>query len=163
MADEGNQKLTDNPANNTYAGLEKWVFNSSDQQWQLAYTLQNGLNLDMPYTVAGYPTNLDPATDGLRNIAGIVNGDGTVTIYAVTSTISASGDQGADPNMLVAITDALSSTTGSGESFTTVEGPAYGQVIRGVAIITPEPSSLVIVLAGLGSIGIFWRRSLGKT
>jgi hypothetical protein len=39
-----------------------------------------------------------PATDGLRNITGIVNGDGTATIYAITSTVSGDGDQGADPN-----------------------------------------------------------------
>lgn len=36
--------------------------------------------------------------DRLRNISGQVNGDGTVTIYAATSTVSGSGDQGADPN-----------------------------------------------------------------
>jgi hypothetical protein len=32
------------------------------------------------------------ATDGLRNITGIVTWDGTATIYATTSTISGSGD-----------------------------------------------------------------------
>jgi hypothetical protein len=40
-----------------------------------------------PYTVAGYPTGINaatglpwaPATDGLRNITGRVNRDGTVT------------------------------------------------------------------------------------
>src|ERR1700675_4116002 len=62
-----------------------------------------------------------PATDGLRNITGVVNGDGTATIYAITSTISGSGDQGADPNRLVTITDSLSAagpTPPTGESFT---------------------------------------------
>jgi hypothetical protein len=29
-----------------------------------------------------------PATDGLRNITGILNGDGTATIFAITSTVS---------------------------------------------------------------------------
>ena len=56
--------------------------------WKLAYTLQAGLNLGVPYTVAGYPTGNNPATglpwapatDGLRNITGRVNRDGTVTI-----------------------------------------------------------------------------------
>ena len=56
------------------AGLEKWVFDSTTQQWNLAYTLQNGLDLGQPYTVAGYPTGINsgtglpwsPATDGLR-------------------------------------------------------------------------------------------------
>jgi len=73
----------------------------------MAYVLQNGLNLGQAYTIANYPSSINPATDGLRNITGKVNGDGTVTIWAVTSTVSANGDQGADPNMLVSITDTL--------------------------------------------------------
>ena len=88
---------------------------------QLAYTLQNGLNLGAPYTVRGYPTGLNtspggtglpwaPATDGLRNLTGQVNPNGTVTIWAVTSTVSGGGDQGADPNKLVSITDKLGAT-----------------------------------------------------
>ena len=40
-----------------------------------------------------------------------VNGDGTVTLWAVTSTVSASVDQGADANRLVTITDTLAFTT----------------------------------------------------
>jgi hypothetical protein len=40
--------------------------------------------LDDAYGGSGLPWA--PATDGLRNIAGHVNGDGTVTIYATTST-----------------------------------------------------------------------------
>jgi hypothetical protein len=39
-----------------------------------------------------------PATDGLRNLAGRVHRDGTVTIWPITSTVSGSGDRGADPN-----------------------------------------------------------------
>ena len=46
-----------------------------------------------------------PATDGLRNITGQVNRDGSVTIWAITSTVSGAGDQGADPNKLVSIPD----------------------------------------------------------
>jgi hypothetical protein len=57
-----------------------------------------------------------------------------VTIYAITSTISGNGDQGADPNQLVKITDTLSATTlPAGEIFTPVETAAYGQVLRGVS------------------------------
>jgi hypothetical protein len=75
-----------------------------------------------------------PATDGLRNITGRVNGDGTATIYAITSTISGSGDQGADPNKLVAITDSLAATTLPGsESFRTLESAGFAEVLRGVA------------------------------
>ena len=99
-----------------------------------------------PYTVAGYPigdnaaTGLPwaPATDGLRNITGRVNRDGTATIWAVTSTVSGGGDQGADPNQLVAITDSPSATTpAAGESFQTVlaaglrQGGARGVVHAG--------------------------------
>jgi hypothetical protein len=132
-------------AENPTAGLQKWVFNSTAGEWQLAYTLINGLNLGIPYTVPGYPTgnnsgpggsNLPwaPATDGLRNITGVVNFDGTATIYAITSTISGSGDQGADPNKLVAIRDTVSATTlPSKESFVTVRTAGFGEVLRGVA------------------------------
>ena len=91
---------TFDPNTNTYttaaaqttAGLQKWVFNGTS--WNLAYTLSSGLNLGGPYTVPGYPTGDNsatglpwaPATDGLRNITGRVNRDGTVTIWAITST-----------------------------------------------------------------------------
>jgi hypothetical protein len=135
------------PANNLTAGLQKWVFNSGPGEWQLAYTLTNGLQLGMPYsyTITGYPTgNNDgtggtglpwqPANDGLRNITGVVNSDGTVTIYAITSTISGSGDQGADPNQLVKIMDNLSATTlPTGESFTMAKAAGYGEVLRGIS------------------------------
>ena len=82
------------------------------------------------------PTGLPwaPATDGLRNITGRVNRDGTVTIWAVTSTVSGSGDQGADPNKLVAITDQPGATApGAGESFATIRTAGYGEVLRGVS------------------------------
>jgi hypothetical protein len=49
----------------------------------------------------------------LRQLAGKVNRDGTVTIYVVTSTVSGSGEQGADPNQLVVITDRLSAANAS--------------------------------------------------
>src|ERR1700733_1804149 len=148
VADEGNG--TDTYANGQYtaaaadssAGLQKWVFNSSTGSWQLAYTLQGGLNLGQPYTVRGYPTGTNaatglpwsPATDGLRNITGRVNANGTVTIWAITSTVSGGGDQGADPNKLVEITDPLSATSpAAGERFRTVRAAGFGQVLRGVA------------------------------
>ena len=129
-------------AASTTAGLQKWVYNVSAGQWELAYTLQSGLNLGTPYTVKGYPTgnnsvtNLPwaPATDGLRNITGKVNPNGTVTIYGVTSTVSGSGDQGADPNALVAVTDKVSATSQpAAEKFATVIAPSYDKVVRGVS------------------------------
>jgi hypothetical protein len=72
--------------------------------------------------------------DGLRNITGRANPNGTVTIWAITSTVSGSGDQGADPNKLVTITDPLSATaSAAGESFRTVRAAGSGEVLRGVS------------------------------
>jgi len=135
-------------ASNTYtaaaaqtdAGLQKWVFNNGS--WTLAYTLQAGLDLGVPYPVKGYPTGIDAATnlpwsaatDGLRNITGRVNRDGTVTIWAITSTVSGSGDQGADPNKLAMITDQLAAATlPAGESFVTARTAHSSEALRGVS------------------------------
>ena len=148
MADEGSG---DNAfANGSYtaaaasatAGLQKWVYSASAGQWQLAYTLRSGLKLGAPYTVKGYPAGTNPvtslpwspATDGLRNITGKVNPNGTVTIWGVTSTVSGGGDQGADPNQLVSVTDKLGATAlPAAEQFRTVVAPRYDQVVRGVS------------------------------
>jgi hypothetical protein len=150
VADEGDGDNTfktgtyTKAAGSKTAGLQKWVFASGT--WTLAYTLQNGLNLGTPYAVPGYPndainpvTNLPwaPATDGLRNITGRVNGDGTVTIWAITSTVSGNGDQGADPNLLVAITDSLAAPKGpapAAEAFVVVRRAGFGEVLRGVTL-----------------------------
>jgi hypothetical protein len=129
-------------AASTTAGLQKWVYNATAGQWQLAYTLQSGLNLGAPYTVRGYPTGVNsvtglpwaPATDGLRNLTGQVNRNGTVSVWAVTSTVSGGGDQGADPNQLVEITDSLKATSAPAqERFRTVVPALYDQVVRGVS------------------------------
>jgi hypothetical protein len=151
VADEGNGKAT-----NPNAGLQKWVF-ESDNTWHNVYTLTNGLNRGVPYSVPGYPTTLNPATDGLRSLTGRVNSDGTVTLFAATSTTSASKDQGADPNMVVTITDTLAFLTpaaAAGESFTTVATANYGEVLRGVAFV-PLSSELSPVISGL----VFNRRT----
>ena len=149
VADEGDgytggADLYTHAAAQTLAGLQKWVLNSSTHQWQLAYVLTKGLDLGTPYTVSGYPSGTNvatslpwsPATDGLRNLTGRVNDDGTVSIWAITSTISGNGDTGADPDKLVTITDTLSSTTSAGatrESFRTLRTAAFGEVLRGVS------------------------------
>jgi hypothetical protein len=150
VADEGNADNTYDPysgiytgaATQTTAGLQKWTFDSSTDSWSLAYTLQAGLKLGIPYTVAGYPTGdnsatglpWSPGTDGLRNIAAVLNDDGTATIYAITSTVSGDGDQGADPNELVTITDTVSaSTLPPDESFTILRTAGFGEALRGVS------------------------------
>ena len=149
VADEGDgyaggSDLYTHAAAQTTAGLQKWVFDAATQSWNLAYTLQAGLGLGKPYTVRDYPigtnsaTNLpwSPATDGLRNITGRVDRDGKVTLWAVTSTVSGNGDTGADPNRLVAIRDDLKNTTATAaakESFVTLRGAKFGEVLRGVS------------------------------
>ena len=81
----------------------------------------------------GYGTR--GADYGLRNITGRVNPDGSVTIWATTSTVSGSGDQGADPNKLVTITDQPSAASAPpGESFQAVQSARSGQVLRGVSV-----------------------------
>ena len=134
---------TRHAAAQTTAGLQKWVFGYPvPGQWNLAYTLQSGLGLGQPYTIPGYPTGNNPvgglpwapATDGLRNITGRVNRDGTATVYGITSTVSGSGDQGADPNKLVAITDRLTATSSGNETFQTVRTARSGEVLRGVTL-----------------------------
>ena len=152
VADEGNGTNTFDPTTGTYtaaaaqttAGLQKWMFDGTT--WALAYTLTAGLNLGVPYTVSGYPTgnnsatNLpwSPATDGLRNITGRNNRDGTATIWAITSTVSGNGDQGADPNKLVMITDTLANTTlPNTGGFSTVRTARFDETLRGVSF-TPR-------------------------
>lgn len=157
VADEGNQAVADetNPdTSNPNAGLQKWINSIADGSgtWSRAYTLRLGLNLGQLYTVAGDSNS--PAIDGLRDIAGKLNGDGTASIYAITSTVSSATEPGADPNTLVAITDILSATTLPGtESFTTLKTASYGEVLRGVEFApapVPEPSTFVTV--GLGGL-----------
>ena len=151
----------------TNAGLEKWTYDAATSSWTMAYVLTNGLDLGTPYTVWGYPTGNNPgsantsnpgglpwspATDGLRNITGQVNRDGTVTIWAITSTVSGAGDTGADPNKLVVITDNLSNTTAAGaadEKFITLRTARSGEVLRGVSF-TPGTG------AGDGDHGFGW-------
>jgi hypothetical protein len=150
VSDEGNGTATFDPVSGKYtaaalqtsAGLQKWVFDSTLGSWKLAYVLQAGLNLGVPYTIKGYPAGKNPntglpwspASDGLRNIMGRVNRNGTATIWAITSTVSGNGDQGADPNQLVTITDNLAATSlPTGEKFTAIQTARFGEVLRGVS------------------------------
>ncbi len=74
-----------------------------------------------------------------RNLTGRVNGDGTVNLYAITSTISSNGDQGADPNKLVTVTDRLiavslpASNSNGWRHFTTLRTAQAGEVLRGIS------------------------------
>ena len=155
VCDEGDGTLVSPPVNGNVAdaatqataGVQKWSLVNGT--WHLDYVLQNGLNIGIPYSVENYPAALNPATDGCRNLTGKLHHNGTVDIYAVTSTVSASGDQGADPNKLVKVTDRLSATTlptGDGDHdrddswghFVTLRSAQAGEVLRGVAFTPME-------------------------
>jgi hypothetical protein len=133
--DEGTGNATDAAH---HAGLEKWSLINGT--WQLDYVLTQGLigtvDTNLTGTAGPYP---NVTTIGLRNLTGIVDGNGRVTLWATTSTSSASGDNGADPNKVVRISDDVAATTMTGrvmhESFETVAGPTYGTVYRGVAYV----------------------------
>jgi hypothetical protein len=136
VSDEGTGNASDA---SSHAGLQKWVLGSDGKTWLLQYVLTKGLIgvVDDNVTGAAGPW---PAitTIGLRNLTGRINGDGTVTLWATTSTSSASGDNGADPNKVVEITDQIAATQLSqvgNESFTTDAGPVYGTVFRGVGFV----------------------------
>ena len=136
VTDEGTGNASDV---STRAGLQKWSLVNGT--WQLDYVLTKGLIGVTDTNLIGadgqYP---DVTTIGLRNLTGVVDQKaGTVTLWATTSTSSASKDNGADPNKVVRITDDLAATTATSavmqESFATVVGPTYGTVYRGVAYV----------------------------
>ncbi|HEY4363523.1 MAG TPA: hypothetical protein VGN17_21330 [Bryobacteraceae bacterium] len=134
VADEGDGAAAD-AAGSTTAGLQKWTLVNG--AWKMLYVLQNGLSLGQPYTIPNYPASLNPATGGLRNLTGNVNSDGTVTLWAVTSTVSSNGDPGADPNKLVMIVDTLANTdpaVAAKEQFTTLKTANAGEALRGVSL-----------------------------
>ena len=117
--------------------------------WPLAYTLQAGLNLGMPYTVQDYPTGDNaatglpwaPATDGLRNITGRVNRDGTVTIWAHHLHRERRRRPGRRPEQ--ARDDhrqARRDHAAGDETFSTVRTAKSGEVLRGVSF-TPGTRS----------------------
>jgi hypothetical protein len=150
VCDEGDGQSVTPPANGNVAdaqslataGVQKWSFVNGT--WTMLYVLQDGLNIGVPYGVANYPAALNPATGGCRNMTGRHNHDGTVTLYAITSTLSTNGDQGADPNKLVKVSDVLAATTlptDDGDHdrddrvghFVTLRSAKAGEVFRGVA------------------------------
>jgi len=134
VTDEGSGNATDVAS---HAGLQKWSLVGST--WQLDYVLTAGLvGTGTTDNLTGSDGPWPPVTTtGLRNMDGVVNqAAGTVTLWATTATSSSSGDNGADPNKVVTITDQISATTlPPGESFSVVTGPTYGTVYRGVAYV----------------------------
>ena len=114
--------------------MEKWIYTGQTGRWDWKYTIPAS-------AIPGYHVdgigNLFAV--GLRNISGITLDNGLVTIYAITSTGGDTlNDEGADPNQLVSITDPVTATTiPAGESFSVIATAAYGDVLRGVAVVSP--------------------------
>ncbi len=141
----GGADLYTHAAAQTTAGLQKWVFNAGTKTWTLAYVLKNQLGIGTPYTVAGYPTGNNPATNlpwapataGLRNITGLVGPDGLAAIWSVTATVSGNGDIGADPNRLYVVVDEIANrdpALAAVAPFVEVKEAKSGEVLRGVSL-----------------------------
>ena len=112
-------------------GLQKWLFSSGS--WSKAWTA----------TPAG--------AVGVRGLTGLVTGS-SVQLYGITAMTS-----GTDANSLVALSDTLGGTTLP--SFSTLATAGSNYVFRGVALApVPEPSSVVLVLAGAGALVAVGRR-----
>jgi hypothetical protein len=134
-----------------------------NNSWKSDYTITSGLA--QGFTDGNVAVGADTSatkfyTDGIRNLTGTVNANGTVTLYGVTATLTDSTagknwDQGADPDQIVSLTDTVTATTaGPGEAFTTLETSAAGTVYRGVALApVPLPASVWLLIGGLGGIG----------
>ncbi|WNC92626.1 hypothetical protein RI103_30750 [Paraburkholderia sp. FT54] len=143
VADEGDGVAGDQVSGS--GGL--WVYQKSGATWTPIGHLTVGLNLGTAYSItdttgvygvksASYTTT----PDGLRDITGQINSDGSYTLYATTSTIGASlgtaFDAGAESNQLVKITvNVTGSTVTSAKGFTLMQTAPYGQALRGVAIV----------------------------
>jgi hypothetical protein len=78
-----------------------------------------------------------------------------VTICAIISTAGDGGDQGADPDKLVEITDPLNAARpATGERFRTIQTAGFGLVLRGVSFI-PRIGGWRIGVSSLVAPGTF--------
>ena len=142
-------------------GIQKWVENTNNDLWSLAYTLApsnffaNATNNQAIINNTNNTTGLTGSGEtGFESIAGETNSDGTVSLYAISFT---AGDD--NPDGLYAISDNLSTTSidtnGGLDSFTemaTAPGNG-GAVFKGVSFTpqaVPEPSTWALL--GLGTL-----------
>jgi hypothetical protein len=131
VADEGDGVRLGGPGKvTTFAGLGEYKLVGGT--WTRVATFQAGL-LDQATYKAGLPWNI--RTDGLRNLSGRANGDGSFTLYATTSTVSdeSTHDAGADPNQLVTITVGANSTPAN-TAFTVLQTAQAGERLGGVVV-----------------------------
>ncbi len=132
VADEGDGiRIGGSGKVTVYAGLNQYKLVGGT--WSRVATFQGGL-IDQPTYKAGLPWSIK--TDGLRNLAGRTNADGSVTIFATTSTITddSAHDSGADPNQLVAITIGPNSTPAN-TSFVVLQTARAGERFGGVVVV----------------------------
>ncbi len=152
VADEGDGTIT----GGANAGLGEYKLQGGS--WNKVATFSAGLIGHASYS-QGLPWNI--FTDGLRNLTGLANPDGSFQLWATTATTSndTGHDLGADPNELVTITV---NADGSASPFRVLETAAAGERLGGVAIagaaVVPEPETYGLVLAGLAMTGVLMRR-----
>lgn len=116
-------------------GLQKWLFSSGS--WSKVWTA----------TPAG--------ATGMRGLTGVVTGS-AVQLYGITAVSTGTG-----ANDLVALSDTLSGT--SAPSYSILATAPVNCVFRGVALApVPEPSSVAIGLAGVGTLAVVMRRRQGR-
>ena len=151
-------------------GIQKWVENTNNDLWSLAYTLAptnffvNATNNQAIINNTNNTTGLTGSGEtGFESITGETNSNGTVSLYAISFT---AGDD--NPDGIYAITDNLSSTNintnGGLDSFTelaTAPGDG-GAVFKGVVFApqaVPEPSTWALVaLSSVAGIVLIRRR-----
>ncbi len=152
VADEGDGTMS----GGANAGLGEYKLQAG--VWNKIANFTNGLIGQASYS-QGLPWNV--FTDGLRNLTGLANPDGSFQLWATTATTSndTGHDLGADPNELVTITV---NADGSASPFNILETAAAGERIGGVAIVdaavVPEPETYALMLTGLAATGVLVRR-----
>ncbi|MGA3068480.1 MAG: PEP-CTERM sorting domain-containing protein, partial [Tepidisphaeraceae bacterium] len=146
VADTGEPKAGPSSGKQTDGGIQKWTFANS--KWTLQYTLLPSTASESDIWVpSGNPNGATTGQTGFAGITGQVVG-GQVDLYAVSY---AFGND--EPNGLFAIDDTLSSTTGTGETFTELEtaGGDGGVNFKGVSFApqaVPEPASFAVLSLG---------------
>lgn len=153
VADEGDGVRMGVAGKNTsFAGLQEWIADSTGN-WSLAQTFQQGL---VGQTTSPTGLGWQIQQDGLRNITGQQNADGSWTIYGTTSTVSdeLTHDLGADPNEIVSITVGASSTAAN-TAFSVLNTADVGARFGGLALApVPEPETYALALVALGLFGV---------